>query len=164
MNELVDGLATDTGEMKYAAISQKEFGKYRLVKGDILFNRTNSFEHVGRTGIFDLDGDYAFASYLVRVKADRTKVDPMFLNRWMNTKEFQTAAKAFANRAIGQANISASNLTQCRVPLPPLDVQRQIVAVLEAERNLVEANRELIVRMETKIKAKLAEVWGETKD
>jgi len=48
-----------------------------------------------------------------------------------------------------------------KIPLPPLDVQRRIVAELEAERKLVEANRELIVRMDAKIKAKLAEVWGE---
>ena len=45
--------------------------------------------------------------------------------------------------------------------LPPLSVQREIVAELEAERKLVEANRELIRRMEGRIKAKLDEVWGE---
>jgi len=47
------------------------------------------------------------------------------------------------------------------IPLPPLAIQREIVAGIESERALVEANRELIVRMEAKIKAKLAEVWGE---
>jgi type I restriction enzyme M protein len=54
-----------------------------------------------------------------------------------------------------------SVLLSMKIPLPPLDVQRQIVAELEAERKLVEANRELIGRMEAKIKAKLNEVWGE---
>lgn len=52
-------------------------------------------------------------------------------------------------------------LRDLRIPLPPLDIQRQIVAELEAERKLVEANRELIARMEAKIQTKLAEVWGE---
>ncbi len=46
-------------------------------------------------------------------------------------------------------------------PLPPLSVQRQIVAELEAERKLVDSSGELISRMEAKIKAKLKEVWGE---
>jgi type I restriction enzyme M protein len=164
MNELVDGLAVDNGEMKRAAIGDGEFRKYRLNRGDILFNRTNSFEHVGRTGIFDLDGEYAFASYLIRLTPDRAKALPMFLNRWMNTPEFQMRVKGYASRAIGQANINASNLAQCAVPLPPLDVQRRIVGELEAERRLVEANRELIARMEVKTKAKLAEVWGEEEE
>ena len=53
MNELVEGRCVDRGDMKCAAISADEFEKYRLTRGDILFNRTNSFEHVGRTGIFD---------------------------------------------------------------------------------------------------------------
>ena len=48
------------------------------------------------------------------------------------------------------------------LPLPSLDIQRQIVTELEAERTLVEANRELIARMEAKIQAKLAEIWGES--
>jgi type I restriction enzyme M protein len=47
------------------------------------------------------------------------------------------------------------------IPLPPLDTQREIVAELEAERVLVEANRELMARFERKLQAKLAELWGE---
>src|SRR5207249_4839211 len=79
MNEIVEGRLTDSGQMKRAELKQEEFGKYRLQKGDILFNRTNSFEHVGRTGIFLLDGDYAFASYLVRLVVNRDLVNPLFL-------------------------------------------------------------------------------------
>jgi len=60
-----------------------------------------------------------------------------------------------------QPNISQELIRNLNIPLPPLDIQCQIVAELEAERKLVEANRELITRMEGKIKAKLAEVWGE---
>jgi type I restriction enzyme M protein len=60
----------------------------------------------------------------------------------------------------GQQRVPADFVREYPVPLPPLAVQRQIVADLEAERKLVEANRELIARMEAKIKAKLAEVWG----
>jgi type I restriction enzyme M protein len=52
-------------------------------------------------------------------------------------------------------------LLQIQFSLPPLDLQHRIVANLEAERKLVEANRELITRMEAKIKAKLSEVWGD---
>jgi type I restriction enzyme S subunit len=62
----------------------------------------------------------------------------------------------------GQPSISQTTVLEQTIPLPPLAIQRQIVSELEAERKLVETNRELIARMEAKIKAKLAEVWGET--
>jgi type I restriction enzyme M protein len=162
MNELVDGRAVDNGEMKRVEVSEAEFKKYRLEKGDILFNRTNSFEHVGRTGIFSLDGDYAFASYLIRLIVDRKQVNPEFVNAVMNTASFQETIKVYASRAIGQANINASSLEKALIPVPSLKAQRDIVAELESERALVEANRELIARMDAKIKAKLAEVWGAT--
>jgi type I restriction enzyme M protein len=162
MKELVDGRAVDNGEMKRVEVSEAEFKKYRLEKGNILFNRTNSFEHVGRTGIFSLDGDYAFASYLIRLIVDRKQVNPEFVNAVMNTASFQEAIKVYASRAIGQANINASSLEKALIPVPPLKAQRDIVAELESERALVEANRELIARMDAKIKAKLAEVWGAT--
>ena len=65
MNEIVRGQMVDNGSMKCADISTEQFAKYKLRKGDLLFNRTNSIEHVGKTGLFDLDGEYCFASYLV---------------------------------------------------------------------------------------------------
>jgi type I restriction enzyme M protein len=57
--------------------------------------------------------------------------------------------------------IKASELKQIVIPLPPLETQRSIVSEIEAERRLVEANRELIARMETKIAATLARIWGD---
>ena len=161
MNELVEGKCVDRGDMKCADISVKEFDKYRLTRGDILFNRTNSFEHVGRTGIFDLAGDYCFASYLIRLTVAKSKADPFFVNAFMNTDSFQQGIKQFASRAIGQSNINAKNLAVYSIPLPPLATQQAIVAEIEAEQALVAANRELIARFEQKIQATLARVWGE---
>jgi type I restriction enzyme M protein len=161
MNEIHSGQLVDNGQMKCVDVTAEVFNKHRLRKWDLLFNRTNSYEHVGRTGIFQLDGDYTFASYLVRLSIDERSAIPLFVNAFMNTPQFQDGIKGFASRAIGQANISASNLASYAIPVPPLDTQRQIVGELEAERKLVDANRELIVRMEKKIQATLAEIWGE---
>jgi type I restriction enzyme M protein len=162
MNELVEGKCVDRGDMKCADISAKEFDKYRLTRGDILFNRTNSFEHVGRTGIFDLVGDYVFASYLIRLTVAKGKADPFFVNAFMNSESFQQGIKQFASRAIGQSNINAKNLAAYPIPLPPLATQQAIVAEIETELALVAANRELITRFEQKIQATLARVWGES--
>ncbi|HEX2973588.1 MAG TPA: N-6 DNA methylase [Tepidisphaeraceae bacterium] len=161
MNELVDGRCIDRGDMKCAEILADEFAKYRLTRGDILFNRTNSFEHVGHTGIFDLSGDYCFASYLIRLSIAKEKVNPFYVNAFMNSESFQQGIKQFASRAIGQSNINAKNLSAYPIPLPPLATQQNIVSEIEAEQVLVAANRELIERFEKKIQTILARVWGE---
>ncbi len=79
----------------------------------------------------------------------------------LSNGNLQKGIKAFASRAIGQANISASNLASYEIALPPLPIQRRIVEEIEAERALVEANRKLVEIFERKIQAKLAEIWGE---
>ena len=161
MNELIDGKCVDSGNMKCCGISAEDFAKYRLVPGDILFNRTNSFEHVGRTGVFDLDGDYCFASYLIRLSVSEDAANTFYVNTFMNTEAFQTGIKQYATRAIGQSNINAKSLGAYRIPVPPLTTQSRIVAEIEAEQALVNANRELIYRFEKKIQDSLARIWGD---
>ncbi|MGH2397485.1 MAG: N-6 DNA methylase, partial [bacterium] len=161
MNELIEGRCVDRGDMKCAEIPADEFAKYRLTRGDLLFNRTNSFEHVGRTGIFDLEGDYCFASYLIRLSITSEKADPFFVNAFMNSDSFQQGIKQFASRAIGQSNINAKSVAGYPIPLPPLATQQAIVAEIEAEQALVAANREMIERFEKKIQATVARVWGQ---
>ncbi len=152
MGEVQDGRLIDTGRMKFANISQKEFEQYKLRPGDVLFNRTNSFELVGKTGIFALTGDYCFASYLVRLNLDRKTVLPEFLNYFMNSDRFQKSVKEKASRSINQANINATILSNELISFPEsLPEQQRIVGILDvafdgiatakanAERNLQNA-------------------------
>ena len=144
MNEIIAGRMADNGNMKCADIPAAEFAKYRLNKGDVLFNRTNSIEHVGKTGLFDLDGDYCFASYLVRVVPDPGKVLPLFLTLMMNSPAFQQEAKGKASKSINQANINATIMRNIKVPVPPLAEQRRIVAAVEAEQRAIAAAEAVI--------------------
>lgn len=140
MNEIIRGRMVDNGSMKCADISAEEFANYKLNKGDLLFNRTNSIEHVGKTGLFDLDGDYCFASYLVRVVPDTGKVLPKFLEKMMNSSVFQTEAKGKASKSINQANINAKIMRNIKVPVPSLPEQKKFVARVEAlEKQIAEA-------------------------
>lgn len=140
MNEIIQRRMVDNGSMKCADISTGEFAKYRLNRGDLLFNRTNSIEHVGKTGLFDLDGEYCFASYLVRVVPDPRQVLPLFLTLLMNSKEFQQEAKGKASKSINQANINATIMRNIKVPVPPLPEQQRLVAEVETlEESIAEA-------------------------
>jgi type I restriction enzyme S subunit len=85
-----------------------------------------------------------------------------FLKLWMESTNFQ---HSIANGAFGAAikNVaSVKELKDIRIPLPPISTQRAIVAEIETEQKLVDANRELIARFEKKIQAVLARVWGES--
>ena len=117
-------------DLKYVDLDDADFNSFKVHKGDILFNRTNSAELVGKVGIFDLEGDYVFASYLVRLRADENQILPDFLNYYLNSGLGQRRLLAYATPGVSQTNISAGNLKKVLVPLPPMEEQKQIVEVL----------------------------------
>lgn len=138
MNEIVNGVAVDNGEMKRTILTEKDFKTFKLERGDILFNRTNSYELVGRTGIFRLEGDYMFASYLLRLKVDAQKADSCFVNHLMTSDLFQKQLKTVATKAVGQANINPTNLKKQTIPLPSLNEQKQLASLLESIETAME--------------------------
>ncbi len=141
MNEIKQGYMYDNGDMKHVDMLHEEFSKYKLEKGDVLFNRTNSIEHVGKTGIFNLDGDYCFASYLIRIKNDRTKALPEYVNLLMNSEQFQSYAKSRASKAIHQANINATIMKSIPIPIPDSfeEQEKYVVQFLEIENKINKA-------------------------
>ena len=114
-------------DLKYVDLDDSDFNSFKVHKGDILFNRTNSADLVGKVGIFDLEGDYVFASYLVRLRADEDQILPDFLNYYLNSGLGQRRLLAYATPGVSQTNISAGNLKKVLVPLPPMEEQKQIV-------------------------------------
>jgi len=112
--------------LQYVELTPAQFAKFRVERQDILFNRTNSLELVGRTAIFDLEGDYVFASYLIRLRTDSTRLRPSFLNHHFNWDETQMRLKSIATRAVSQSNISATRLRGFPIPLPSPEEQDEI--------------------------------------
>ncbi len=127
MTNQVDGQIVGRN-LQFVEISDSEFEKFKVERGDILFNRTNSLELVGRTAIFDTEGQFVFASYLIRLRTEERKLNPFFLNCYFNTDEIQARLKSIATRAVSQSNISATRLKGFPVPKPSLDEQNEIVA------------------------------------
>ncbi|SUB67153.1 restriction endonuclease subunit S [Photobacterium damselae] len=111
----------DPNDMKYLSSDYGDAEKYTLNKGDLVFNRTNSMEWVGRTGIFELDDKYLFASYLIRLVVDESQVSPFYLNQYLNLPLVQYRLKAFATPGVSQANINPGSLKSFPILLPPID-------------------------------------------
>lgn len=113
-------------------LTPKDRARYRLKKGDILLNRTNSPALVGKAAIVEEDADVVFASYLVRLKTDLNVAIPEYLNYWINSDQGQMQVQALATRAISQANLNPSTFCQhFKLPLPDRDRQRSAVRVLQ---------------------------------
>ncbi len=117
-------------DLKYADMPEKVARDYTLERGDILFNRTNSAELVGKVGIFQMDDCYLFASYLVRIKTDKQILLPEFLNYYLNSDIGQAAIRAYATPGVSQTNISAGSLKKVKIPVPALSRQLDVVAEL----------------------------------
>ncbi len=126
-----DGKIT-ADDLKYVDLDETDFNNFRVERDDILFNRTNSADLVGKVGIFDLDGDYVFASYLVRLRTRPDVMLPHFLNYYLNSDLGQRRMLAYATPGVSQTKISAGNLKKVLVPVPDLDEQQKIVDALGA--------------------------------
>lgn len=131
MNNLSGG-EIDLSDLKYASLSAVR--GLILKPGDVLFNRTNSIEHVGRTGIWRGQHDCAsFASYLVRLNYDSQRLHGEFLNCWLNLPETQRVIREFATPGVHQVNINPTNLRKVIIALPgSLHEQQNIVAIIQA--------------------------------
>ena len=130
MMNLEDGKAT-ADDLKYADLAEKDFDTYKLVDGDVLFNRTNSHALVGRTGVFGLSGDYAFASYLIRLKVKVDLLLPEYLCAFLRAPIGRRQVMSFATRGVSQTNVNASNLKRILIPIPPIEYQNDVVSVLQ---------------------------------
>jgi type I restriction enzyme S subunit len=130
MTNQVDGHVVPR-DLQFVSVDESQRRKYRLEPGDLLFNRTNSFDLVGRTALFDLSGEYLFASYLIRLRVRGEMLRPAFLNHYLNWPGAQRRLKGIATRAVSQSNISASRLRQFLVPVPSFVEQDEVSESLD---------------------------------
>lgn len=96
-------------DLQYVDIDEATAQSFRVTRGDIPFNRTNSYELVGRTAIVDDHIDAVFASYLIRLSIDEERLLPQYLNYFLNWDFAQGELKKLASRAVGRANINATS-------------------------------------------------------
>ena len=127
MNELHNMLC-DLEVNKYADITQDEYQRFALKNRDVLFNRTNSFEWVGRTGVYYQNDDIerTFASYLVRFNPIESVILSEYLCAFLNSKEGVMDIKRRARQSINQTNVNPEEVKEIEIPVLDMDFQLQI--------------------------------------
>ena len=116
-------------------------------EGNKLFNQEsgripNSFDLVGKTSVFDIDGTYVFASYLIRVVTDLDQLLPACLNHYMNLGDTQRRLKMLATRGVSQSNISATKLKGLSIGVPPIAEQQSMCRTLSAADGKIESEED----------------------
>jgi len=147
MGNVTVGGYLDVSDLKHVELQEAEKGKYLLQAGDVLFNRTNSRELVGKTGMWDGRFPAVAASYFIRLRFDDKKEHPQHFTTFMNLPNMKRELAAMARGAVGQANINGKELQAIRFPLPPIKLQREfaarVVGVQAMEANQVSSRRRL---------------------
>ncbi|MFC5527521.1 restriction endonuclease subunit S [Rhodanobacter ginsengisoli] len=148
MNNLLNGEA-ELSDLKFTDAPVPEH--LWLKDGDVLFNRTNSWEHVGRTGIWRGQIERAtFASYLVRLNPHPDKLLPEMLNFWLNSDRVQIAMRRQATPAVQQVNINPTNLRSIPAAFPTdLDEQRAIAVRIAAVNEVLNASRKHLNKLKS---------------
>ena len=117
--------------------NDEDFSKLELKNGDVLFNRTNSPEWVGKTAIFrNHKTPCIFAGYLIRINQSE-QIIGAYLNYFLNSSCARKQGNEVVSLAVNQANISGAKLSDYFIPIPPLLEQHRIVEKLDALLKLV---------------------------
>ena len=134
------GNITNVGTIDYSNLvyssNDEDIEQYSLEKNDLLFNRTNSSEWVGKTAIYKEEQPAIYAGYLIRIKP--LLISPDYLNTVMNSGYYRDWCYDVKTDAVNQSNINAQKLSQLMIPIPPLKEQERIVAEMNKWISLID--------------------------
>lgn len=131
-------------DIKQIDVPESELPKCTVKRGDVLFNRTNSKELVGKTCVYDRDEMMVLAGFVIRVRVN-DRVLPEFLSAFLNTDFSKQMLLGMCKTAIGQANINAQEMQNIGIYIPPVDLQKEFVAFkqqVNKSKNIIRSSLE----------------------
>lgn len=126
MNNITYGGELDLSDVKRIDVPENELAKCTVRRGDVLFNRTNSRELVGKTCVYDRDEMMVLAGFVIRVRVNDLAL-PEFLSAFLNTDFSKRTLFGMCKAAIGQANINAQEMQNIGIYIPPIELQKEFV-------------------------------------
>ena len=145
---------TNVGTIDYSNLvyssNNEDIKLYSLEKDDLLFNRTNSSEWVGKTAIYKKEQPAIYAGYLIRIRPILIFSD--YLNTVMNSSYYRNWCYNVKTDAVNQSNINAQKLSQLMIPIPPLKEQERIVVEVAKWISLIDTIKNSKEDLQTTIK------------
>lgn len=139
MNNITYSGGWNFTSLKYINLESQDMDKFLVKTGDLLFNRTNSKELVGKSAVFRLKEPMAFAGYLIRIRPNE-KANTEFIGAYLNSKFCKAYLQNMCKNIVGMANINAQELQTIPIYMPPKALQDEfesIVHLIEKERKLI---------------------------
>lgn len=153
-------IANDFSKFRYY-VNQKKFEEmtgFQVSSGELIMSCSGT---MGKVAIIPENAPLGIINQALLKLTMTDRVSGNFLKLWMESDNFQRSLSDFTYGAAIKNVASVKILKELLLPLPPIDTQEAVVSKIEAEQSLVAANHELIERMEKKIQAAIARVWGE---
>ena len=147
MNNITYSGNWDFKSLKYVDLDEKDRKKYLVYKGEVLFNRTNSKELVGKTAVYKREEPMAYAGYLVKATPNN-RANGQFIASYMNTKYTKSLLFNMAKNIVGMANINAEEFKNIKVYIPPIEIQDQFAEIVENIEKQKELLNESLVELE----------------
>ena len=140
----------------------KQIAKSLLQPGDVLFNATNSPDLVGKTAIFlGCDEPAVFSNHFIRLRTREHRLDSRYLTRWLQREFEHGYFKAKCKQWVNQATFGQDRLVETQIPLPPIDEQRRIAAVLDAADVLRAKRRQALTKLDSLTRAVFVDMFGD---
>ena len=147
MNNITRTGAMDLSDLKFMDLEARDHDRYLVRAGDVLFNRTNSPELVGKTTIFRESKPMAYAGYLIRLRTNQEN-DPEYLSAFLNTGYAKRMLRGMCKSIIGMANINAKEVQAMKIPQTPLKLQREFARRVTAVEKLKTAHRASLAELD----------------
>lgn len=126
--------------LKYIDLEEKDKPKYLTQKGDLLFNRTNSKELVGKTAVYDFDEPMAIAGYLIRVRVNPKLANSWFISGYLNSQHGKQTLLGMCKAIVGMANINAQELQDIAILCPPIELQDKYASIVTKVKSRIKNN------------------------
>ncbi len=147
MNNVTITGSVDLANLKYMqrdSVSER----YLVYAGDILFNRTNSPELVGKTAVYRGSDPLAYAGYLVRLRTNKEN-DPEYVSAFLNTGYAKRVLRNMCKSIVGMANINAREIQGVSIAQPPLKLQQKFAALTHKIESFRHIHRSHLAELDT---------------
>lgn len=148
MNNITTEGYWNFSSLKSIDVDNVEKEKYSLRKNDLVFNRTNSKELVGKTAVYDNDEEVIVAGYLIRVRT-KPNVNPWYIWGYLNSKAGKLRLFNLCRNIVGMANINAQELQDIPILQPPFELQNKFAAIVEKVEALKTKYTQSLTDLET---------------
>jgi len=146
-------------DLKFINLTKSEESKYLLKKGDIVFNRTNSRELVGKTAVYQRHDKMAIAGYLIRSRTNEKAV-PEYISAYLNSKHGKATLQGMCKNIIGMANINAQEFQDIDILFPPLPLQTRFATIIEGIERQKAVVRQQMAASENLFQRLLQDAFG----